>query len=189
VLAADEDRRALDTTTEVLRGLGHEVTSYAARVDEAVAKIAADDPDLSVVVLHGDDAHALELIDELSEAASGPVVALLESEDAAFLSAAAERGLDAFASPVTPERVQGAIEVAMRRHAERRQLADEVAQLQGALERRAVIERAKGVLMERHGVGDRAAFELLRDHARRGGRPVVALAQAVLDGHGLLPKA
>ncbi len=52
-----------------------------------------------------------------------------------------------------------------------------------------MIERAKGMLMERHGVDERGAFELLRDHARNGGRRVVDVAQAVSDGHALLPKA
>jgi response regulator NasT len=55
------------------------------------------------------------------------------------------------------------------------------------MERRAVIERAKGILMERHGVDDRAAFQRLRDHARNGNRRVVDVATAVVDGHALLP--
>jgi response regulator NasT len=188
VLAADEDRAALETTVEVLRGLGHEVTSYAIGVGEAAQQIARDEPDLAVVVLHDDDQHALGLIRELSEYASGPVIALLEGEDADFAGAAAEIGIDACTWPVTPDAVQAAIEVAVRRHAERRALAEEVEQLQGALERRAVIERAKGILMERHGVADRAAFDLLRGHARRTSRPVVVVAQGVVDGHGLLPR-
>jgi AmiR/NasT family two-component response regulator len=37
-------------------------------------------------------------------------------------------------------------------------------------------------------VGEREAFERLREHARAGGRRVVEIAQAVLDGHALLPK-
>jgi AmiR/NasT family two-component response regulator len=189
VLAADEDRAALEATSAVLRALGHEVVAYAVGAAEAADKVAADDPDVSVVVLHDDDQHALELIEELREYASGPVIALLEGEDAGFVTAAAQRGIDAYARPVTPDTVQGAIEVAMRRHAERRALTDEVAQLQGALERRALIERAKGVLMERHGVGDREAFEMLRARARSTNASVLGLARSVLEGHALLPKA
>ena len=37
--------------------------------------------------------------------------------------------------------------------------------LEAAFERRAVIKRAKGILMERHGANDKAAFEMLRDHS------------------------
>ena len=75
----------------------------------------------------------------------------------------------------------------MRRHAETTKLTEQVAQLESALERRGTIERAKGILMERHGVDDRAAFELLRQQARRSNRRVIELALAVVDGHALLP--
>jgi response regulator NasT len=42
--------------------------------------------------------------------------------------------------------------------------------------------------MERHGVGDREAFERLRENARSASRRVVDVSQAVLDGHALLPR-
>jgi response regulator NasT len=75
----------------------------------------------------------------------------------------------------------------MHRHAEHARLAEQVEQLETALERRGTIERAKGILMERHGVDDRQAFELLRQQARRSNRRVIDLALAVADGHALLP--
>ena len=83
--------------------------------------------------------------------------------------------------------MQGAIDVAVRRHREEQRLHEKVAQLESALDRRAVIERAKGILMERHGLDERRAFELLREHARSSSRTVLDIAQAVLDGHALLP--
>lgn len=187
ILAADEDREALSSISSILSELGHQVTSYAVGVQEAAAQIASSDPDLAVVVLHDDDEHALDLIDEISEYASGPVIALLESEDPEFVGAAAQRGVSAYARPVNPATVQSAIEIAVRRHAELSRLSDQVVSLEGALERRAVIERAKGILMERHSLPDRAAFELLRGHARRENRTVVEVARAVTEGHALLP--
>lgn len=186
VLAADEDRDALRETARMLEALGHEVTACAVGVREVAEQIVADEPDVAVVVLHDDVDHALDLIDEISEYASGPVIALLEGPDPAFASAAAKRGIDAIASTDHPHAVQEAIEVAVRRSAERRALVEQVEQLETALSRRAVIERAKGILMERYGLGERAAFERLRNHARSQGRTVVAVAQAVSDGHALL---
>ena len=67
-------------------------------------------------------------------------------------------------------------------------LVERVDQLQTALERRTVIERAKGILMERNGIDERAAFELLRGHARDSSRRVVDVADAVSEGHALLPR-
>lgn len=187
VALADEERSTLRTLGALLETLGHEVTALAVTVEEASDRIAATDPELAIVVLHRDDEHALDLIEELSEALEGPVIVLLERPDATFLAAAADRGIAAFASSEELAEIQGAIEVAIRRHGETQALSEQVDTLRGALERRAVVERAKGILMERHGLDERAAFELLRTRARSQGRRVVDLAAAVADGHALLP--
>jgi len=187
VLAADEDEETLRAVDELLAGLGHTVTAHAVTVQEAASFIASEDPDLSVVAVHDDDEHALDLIEEINEYARGPVIVLLGEHAPDFVSAAAARGIDAFARPRFQDEVQGAIELAMRRHRETARLVQQVEQLESALERRGTIERAKGILMERHGVGERQAFELMRQQARRSNRRVVDLAHAVAEGHGLLP--
>lgn len=187
ILAADEDERTLRSVDQILEKLGHEVVCHAVNLKEAAARIARDEPDLSVVAVHDDDEHALELIEELNEYSSGPVIVLLGEHEPEFVSAAAERGIDAFARPRFEAEVQGAIELALRRYAEKARLTEQVEQLESALERRGTIERAKGILMERHGVDERGAFELLRQQARRSSRRVIDLAHAVADGHALLP--
>jgi response regulator NasT len=188
VFIADEDKDALRALHAVLEGLGHDVSPYAVSVPEAVELLLREDPQVAIVVFHGDDEHALALIDEAVEYASGPVIAQVPDADVDFLSRAAERGIAAYVQSLDPEAVQGAIEVAVRRYREAERLNDRVQQLQGALDRRSVIERAKGILMERHSTSDQGAFELLREQARSGGRKVVDVAQAVVDGHPLLPK-
>jgi AmiR/NasT family two-component response regulator len=188
VLIADENENALRGLHEVLSRLGHEVTPYAVSAHEAVELIAKEDPQVAIVVVHNDDDHALALIVEAVEYASGPVIAQMPDANVEFLARAAEAGISAYAESMDPESVQGAIEVAVRRHREAMHLTDKVEQLESALERRGVIERAKGILMERHSVSEREAFEMLRDHARTTSRRVVDVAQSVLDGHALLPK-
>jgi AmiR/NasT family two-component response regulator len=187
LLAADEDDAGLQRTTELLEQLGHDVTATACSVREACDAIASQDPDASVVVVHEDTAHALDLIDELSEISSGPVIALLREQDPEFATAAAERGISAIASTPTADELRTALEVAMRRRAEAEQLHERVGQLEHALERRAVIERAKGILMERHGIDERAAFELLRAYSRAASRQVVAVALELAAGELEIP--
>jgi AmiR/NasT family two-component response regulator len=85
-----------------------------------------------------------------------------------------------------PAAVQSAIEVALSRHAENARLGEHIVRLESALERRALIERAKGILMERHGIGDRMAFDRIRTHARSNNRTVLDVASAVTDGHALM---
>ena len=188
VLAADEDEQTLRQTDEILADLGHRVTAHAVSVAEAGDMIAGEDPDLSVVVVDDDDEHALDLIEEIGEYARGPVIALVSNHASDFIARAVERGVYAFARPRFRDEVQGAIELALRRHGEKVRLSEQVEQLQSALERRGTIERAKGILMERHGVDDRGAFELLRQQARSSNRRVVDLARAVAESLPLLPK-
>jgi response regulator NasT len=188
VLIADENEHALRDLHQVLSRLGHEVTPYAVSVHDAVELIAKEDPEVAIVVVHNDDEHALALISEAVEFASGPVIAQMPDADVAFLARAAEAGISAYAESMDPESIQGAIEVAVRRYRDAQRLNEKVEQLESALQRRGTIERAKGILMERHTINERDAFELLRDHARSSGRRVVEVAQSVLEGHALLPK-
>jgi response regulator NasT len=143
------------------------------------AAIDEERPDVAMVKLHGDDEHALGLIEELIESGGCPVVVLLDSEDPAFVARAAERGVIAYARPVEPDSVRSALEIAVRRFAELSDLGDAVEELEDAIDRRAAIERAKGILMERHGISDREAFERLRSEARSTNRRVFDVARDV----------
>ena len=188
VLLADEDEAALRTLCEVLQSLGHDVTPFAVSVSEAAELIIREDPDLAIVVVHENDDHALALIGEAVEMASGPVIAQLRGrDDVDFVARAAERGISAYVESNDPQHVQSSIEIAIRRYREVARLGEKVGQLETALERRAVIERAKGIVMERHDLAEREAFERLRDHARGANLRVIDVAQAVVDGHALLP--
>ena len=81
-----------------------------------------------------------------------------------------------------PDELQSSIDIVLRRFAEYHAL-------EGAFGRRAVTERAKGILMERHGIDEQAAFNMLREHARRHNRKMVDVAEEVVDTHQLLPGA
>jgi AmiR/NasT family two-component response regulator len=187
ILVADEDPSALDHLGETLNRLGHRVTPYAVSVQEAAEMIATEDPDLAIVMVHHDDEHALALIAEAVEFASGPVIAHLGDNDVDFIARAAEHGITAYVESSSPESLQVAIEFALRRYRDEIALNQKVSQLETALERRALIERGKGVLMERHGIGEREAFEMLRVQARATNRRVLDVAAAVLEGQPLLP--
>jgi response regulator NasT len=191
ILAADEDREALERTAGTLNRLGHSVTATAIDLAEVTEAVAREDPELSVVVVHNDDEHALDLIEEISAFSGGPVIALVSvgDEEGDFVSRAAERGIFAVARDGDEDAMRGAIEVAVRRHNESARLTEQIDRLETALERRAVIERAKGILMERHAIAERAAFDRLRAHARSRNRTVVEVAFAVSEGHALLGEA
>jgi response regulator NasT len=109
------------------------------------------------------------------------VIALLHARDPEFLKAASSRGVFASISDSEVDDWHSAIDIVLRRFAE-------YSELKGAFGRWATIERAKGILMERHSAGEEQAFELLREHAREQNRKLGDIAAAVMDGHALLPK-
>jgi len=109
------------------------------------------------------------------------VIALLHARDPAFISEASKRGVFAHINDTDVEDWQSAIDIVLRRFAEYHDL-------QGAFGRRALTERAKGILMERHGIDEEAAFAMLREHSRVDNRKLIDLATAVVDGHRLLPR-
>ena len=141
ILLADQDPGALKITAQQVRQLGHTPTEIAVSVNEAAESIARDDPDLTIVVIYGDDEPALDLIEEIDAFSSGPVIALLDREDPEWVAAAADRGIFAYARQETADSIQSAIEVAMPRWREHQELTEQVERLESALQRRALIDR------------------------------------------------
>jgi response regulator NasT len=107
---------------------------------------------------------------------------MLDASDPRFVNEAAQRGIFAYITDRDPQELQSALDIVLRRFAE-------FHSLEGAFGRRAVIERAKGILMERHAIDEQRAFELLRDHSRHTGRKLIDVAHATSDMHTLLPAA
>jgi len=180
VLIANERRDRLELLARVVAGLGHEVIAREIDVREVGAVTAREHPDVALVGLGLSSEHALELIAEIVHESTCPVIALLSARDPAYIHEAAKRGVFAYIVDADAEELQSAIDITLQRFAEYHNL-------QGAFGRRAQTERAKGILMERYQVDERQAFAMLRDHARNCGQKLVHVAQAVLDGHLLLP--
>ncbi|MDP9257194.1 MAG: ANTAR domain-containing protein [Actinomycetota bacterium] len=182
VLVANEREDRIALVTTLVTGLGHVVIAGSTNVSEVGALTSYEHPDVALVGLGTSSAHALELIERIVREADCPVIAVLEGHDATFVNEAAKRGVFAYIVDGSPEHLQSALDITLRRFAEYHNL-------QGAFGRRAQTERAKGILMERYQVDERQAFAMLRDHARHKGQKLVGVAQAVLDGHLLLATA
>jgi AmiR/NasT family two-component response regulator len=181
VLIANERKDRLALVAPIVVALGHEVIAREIEVEDVGAVTAKERPDVALVGLGQSSEHALELIDRIVHEAACPVIVLLHARDPEFVEEASKRGVFAHISDADVEDWQSSIDIVLRRFAEYQDL-------QGAFSRRTTIERAKGILMERHGIDGDAAFELLREHSRTDNRKLMDLATAVVDGHRLLPK-
>ena len=180
VLIANERKDRLAQVATIVIALGHQVIAREIDLEDIGSVTARERPDVALVGLGESSAHALSLIDNIVREAACPVIALLHAPDPTFLAEAAKRGVFAHISDHDVEDWQGSIDIVLRRFAEYHEL-------QGAFARRALIERAKGILMERHSIDEDAAFAKLRERSRIDNRKLIDLAVAVVDGHRLLP--
>ncbi|OAI40260.1 hypothetical protein AYO39_01695 [Actinobacteria bacterium SCGC AG-212-D09] len=181
VLIANERKDRLALVAPIVAALGHEVIAREIDVNDVGAVTARERPDVALVGLGESSSHALELIEKIVREATCPVIVLLHTRDSEFVKEASKRGVFAHISDGDVEDWQSSIDIVLRRFAEYHDL-------EGAFGRRALIERAKGILMERHAIDEASAFDLLHESSRVNNRKLLDLATAVVDGHRLLPK-
>src|SRR6202165_5837276 len=181
VLIANERKDRLALVVPIVADLGHEVIAREIEVADVGAVTARERPDVALVGLGSSSDHALGLIEKIVKEASCPVIVLLHAPDPAFVKEASKRGVFAYITDADAADWQSSIDITLRRFAEYHDL-------EGAFGRRALTERAKGILMERHSVDEASAFEMLREHSRTANRKLVDVATAVVDGHRLLPR-
>jgi AmiR/NasT family two-component response regulator len=181
VLIANERQDRLALVAPIVVALGHEVIACEVDVEDVGPVTARERPDVALVGLGADSEHALGLIDKIVREAACPVIVLLHAPDPEFVKEASKRGVFAHISDADVEEWQSSIDIVLRRFAE-------FHDLEGAFGRRALTERAKGILMERHSISEDGAFEMLREQSRVANRKLIDLAAAVVDGHRLLPK-
>src|SRR5215216_457286 len=181
VLIANERKDRLALVAPIVAALGHEVIAREIDVEDVGPVTARERPDVALVGLGESSNHALSLIEKIVHESACPVIVLLHSPNAAFVKEASKRGVFAYITDADVRDWQSSIDIVLRRFAE-------FHDLEGAFGRRAVTERAKGILMERHSATETAAFDMLRVQSRSTNRKLVDVASAVVEGHVLLPK-
>ncbi len=182
VLIADGPGVRHDEVTRTLTSLGHEVVGVGAPLDAIGHATIVELPDVALVIVGENSDEALELIRSIVHEAACPVIAILDVQDRAFIDRAARLGIFSYIAHAGDlEEMQSSMDIALQRFAEYHAL-------EGAFGRRAVTERAKGILMERHSLDEQQAFRLLREHARRTNRKVVDVAGSILESHQLLSR-
>jgi AmiR/NasT family two-component response regulator len=181
VLIADGTAERLEEVTKTVISLGHEVVGEGATLDTVGRATSAELPDVALVIVGDNSDKALDLIRTIVHEAACPVIAILDVQDRAFIDRAARLGIFSYIAHADDlQEMQSSMDISLQRFAEYHAL-------EGAFGRRAVTERAKGILMERHAIDDQRAFQLLRDHARRTNRKMVDVAASVVESHRLLP--
>jgi AmiR/NasT family two-component response regulator len=169
----------------MLERAGFEVVAEARDGREAVALAAEHRPDLAVMDVKMPELDGIDAARQMLEQRQIPIVMLTAFSEAALVGRAVDAGVFGYlVKPFRESDLLPAIEAARARHAELQALRDEAGSLRDALEARKLIERAKGLLMEKDGLSEAEAFARLRGASQQTGRPLREVAEAILATFG-----
>ena len=183
IIADDESLIRLDLR-EMLTHLGYEVIAEAGDGRTAVDLAIRLRPDLLIMDIKMPDLDGISAAEELTRERIAPVVLLTAYSDQVLVERAKEAGVVGYVvKPFREAELMPVIELSRARFEEFRTMEKEVGSLKDALETRKVIERAKGVLMEVHGLRESEAFHRIRKTSMDARKSMKEVAEAILLAH------
>ncbi|MGB9991508.1 ANTAR domain-containing response regulator [Massilia sp. SM-13] len=187
----DESLRAQTERARILRiGLleaGFDIVASLPSDMYLPERIAQLQPDMIIVDAESDARDVLEHIVIATRDERRPIVMFTESDDTESMEAAVAAGVSAYiVAGLKSERIKPVLNVALARFRREQKLLDELSDTKSKLAERKVIERAKGLLMQRQGVSEEQAFQKLRGMAMSKNLKLSEVAQRILDVEDLL---
>jgi response regulator NasT len=181
LIAEDETIIRLD-----LRGLleraGFEVVGEARDGQEAVDLAREEQPDLAILDVKMPNLDGIEAAKRILEERPIPIVMLTAYGQAELVQRAAEAGVFGYlVKPFRENDLLPAIATARARFEELQSVREEADSLAEALAARKLVERAKGLLMEREKLTEQAAYERLRKASQLAGKPIRVVAEALIN--------
>ncbi|HNQ09701.1 MAG TPA: ANTAR domain-containing protein [Giesbergeria sp.] len=150
-------------------------------------RLAQLQPDLIIVDSESEARDALEHVVLATREAPRPIVMFTNDEDTTHVKDAVAAGVCAYiVAGLAPQRIRPILDVAMARFAHEQALRAELADARTELQDRKAIDRAKGLLMQRQGLSEQAAYEKLRKTAMDKGLKLGEVARRMLDMVDLL---
>lgn len=179
VIAEDEALIRMDLR-EMLEEEGHEVVAEARDGAEAVAFVDRERPDVVFMDVEMPVMSGIEAASLIRERSLAPVVMVTAFSQTTYIEQAADAGAMAYlVKPFSKSDILPAMQVAVSRFTESRLLAEEVADLSERLETRKVLDRAKGILIDR-GMSEPDAFRRLQKLAMDRRKPLREIAEAII---------
>ncbi len=186
LIAEDNDLVSL-TLEEQLKGLGYDVIGIARNGTEAITLANRLKPDLIMMDIRMPEMEGTEAAARIHDQMPVPIIMLTAYADKETVRKAEAAGALAYlVKPVSEVELPPAINIAMARFREIQSLRTQVNELEDSLEARKLIERAKGILMQRLGLNERDAYERLRQRARDKRAKMKDIAQAIIEAEELL---
>ncbi len=182
VIAEDEAIIRLDLK-ETLEEEGYDVVGETGRGDEAVDLVKRLEPDLAILDIKMPGMDGLEAARAITAERGAAVLILTAFSQRDLIEQARDAGALAYlVKPFQKSELIPAVEVALGRFAEMKALADENSSLAEQLATRKLVDRAKGVLMDKHGMAESEAFRFVQKTAMDSRTSLAEVAKSVIDG-------
>jgi len=152
-----------------------------------VAQIEAAMPDVVLINLENPSRDLLEDFFAMSRALARPIAMFVDQSDTEATFAAIDAGVSAYVvDGLSQQRIKPVLDLAVRRFHAFSSLQRELDDAKNALAERAVIDKAKAIVMKRRGVDEPAAYALLRGQAMRSNRRIAEIAEAIVTSEALM---
>jgi two-component system, response regulator PdtaR len=183
IIADDESLIRMDLR-EMLTHLGYDVVGEASDGRSAVELAKRLAPDLIIMDIKMPDMDGITAANEVAQERIAPVVLLTAYSESSLIGRAKDAGVCGYlVKPFRETELMPVIELALSRFREMQELEREVTDLREALETRKLVERAKGVLMEVHGLRESDAFNRMRKTSMDNRKSMREVAEAILLTH------
>jgi len=183
VIADDESIICMDLR-EMLSNLGYLVVGEAGDGRSAVNLARELRPDVVLMDIKMPDMDGIEAARVLTEERVAPVVLLTAFSQRDLVDRAKEAGVVGYlVKPIQEADLAPAIEIALSRFQEFRELEKEVDNLSDQLETRKLVDRAKGILMDTQGLTEAAAFRRIQKMSMNTRKSMKEIAQAIVLTH------
>ncbi len=181
ILIADDEPVIRMGLRTMLEEHGYKVVAEAPDGEEAVTLAGKTSPDLIFMDIKMPGLDGIAAASTIMTRAPRPIILLTAWSERDLVQRAQEAGVLAYlVKPVREAELVPAIEIAMARFQELRTLQQEVGNLKDTLETRKLVDRAKGILMQREGVDEQEAFLRIQRQSRNTRTPMKEIARAIL---------
>lgn len=181
IVIADNESIIRMDLRELLMEAGHEVVAEAGDGRQAIDLARRHRPDLVIMDIKMPEMDGLTAAKVISDEKIAPVLLLTAYSQKEIVDKAKESGVLAYlVKPVKEENLFPAMEIAMSRFQEFMSLEQELEDLKTSLEARKLLDRAKGVLMDAHGLTESEAYRRIQQYSMAKRKSIKEVAQAIV---------